>query len=57
MIELTDEQLERFAIQLEHEPPEIADALYAAKVAAAKVRLKWGNLVREKKVDKSEDNA
>jgi hypothetical protein len=37
MIELTDEQLERFAIQLEHEPPEIADALYAAKVAAAKV--------------------
>ena len=54
MSELTDEQLERFAISVEHEPPEIADALYAAKVAAAKVRLKWGDLVREKKVDKSE---
>lgn len=38
MSELTDEQLERFALMLEHEPPEIADALYAAKVAAAKVR-------------------
>lgn len=49
-MELTDEQKERFAIQLEHELPEIADALYAAKVAAAKV------LADEKKVRKSENN-
>lgn len=51
-MELTDEQKERFAIQLEHELPEIADALYAAKVAAAKVRAE----ADEKKVRKSNDS-
>lgn len=38
--DLTDEQLERFALMVEHLPPDEAQRAYEAKIEAAKVMAK-----------------
>ena len=50
--ELTDEQLERFALMVEHLSPDEAQRAYEAKIAAAKVMAE----VERKKVDKRRNN-
>ena len=47
---------ERAAIEVEHLPDAEAHRIWQAKIAAAKVRRKWGEALK-KKVDKSENNA
>lgn len=50
--DLTDGQLERFALMVEHLPPDEAQRAYEAKIEAAKVMAE----IERKKVDKRRNN-
>jgi hypothetical protein len=49
--DLTDEQLERFALMVEHLPPDEAQRAYEAKIEAARV---MAEVERKKKLIKDE---
>lgn len=49
MSELTDDQLERFAIEvMDIKSDAEAHRIWQAKIAAAKVRRKWGEALKQK---------